>query len=98
MHTLTISAKFAPFDLKAGSGDTAAERFAERILDVLEQYAPNIRKAIVARQFRTPLDIARQYGLTRGAVLHGASLPHQLFSSRPFPRCSSSPSPVRSLH
>jgi len=98
MHTLTISAKFAPFDLKAGSWDTEAERFAERILDVLEQYAPNIRKAIVARQWRTPLDMEREYGLTRGDVFHGAILPHQMFSFRPVPGWSSYRTPIRGLY
>jgi len=98
MHTLTISAKFGPFDLKAGSWDTDAERFAERILDVLERYAPNIRKAIVARQWRTPLDMEREYGLTRGDVFHGAILPHQMFSFRPVPGWSSYRTPIRGLY
>ena len=98
MHTMTISAKFAPFDLRRGSWDSEAEPFAERILDVLERYAPNIRKAIVARQWLTPLDMEREYGLTRGDVFHGAILPHQMFSFRPVPGWSSYRMPVRGLY
>jgi phytoene dehydrogenase-like protein len=98
MHTMTISAKFAPFDLRTGSWDTEAERFAERILDVVEAYAPNFRKAIVARQWRTPLDMEREYGLTRGDVFHGAILPHQMFSFRPVPGWSSYRTPIRGLY
>ncbi len=51
MHTLTISAKFAPFDLAEGTWDATAEGFAERILDVYEGYAPNLRRAIVAKHW-----------------------------------------------
>jgi phytoene dehydrogenase-like protein len=98
MHTMTISAKFAPFDLWNGTWDTEGEAFAERIIDVLEGYAPNIRRAIVARQWRTPLDMEREYGLTRGDVFHGAILPHQMFSFRPVPGWSSYRTPVRGLY
>jgi phytoene dehydrogenase-like protein len=98
MHTMTISAKFAPFDLRTGSWDSEAEPFAERIIDVLEAYAPNIRRAIIARQWRTPLDMEREYGLTRGDVFHGAILPHQMFSFRPVPGWSSYRTPVRGLY
>ena len=98
MHTLTISAKFAPFDLREGSWDSAAEGFSERIIDVVDQYAPNIRRAIIARQWRSPLDMEREYGLTRGDVFHGAILPHQMFSFRPVPGWSSYRTPVRGLY
>ena len=98
MHTLTVSAKFAPFDLRAGSWDTEGAKFAERILDVLETYAPNIRPAIVAVHWRSPLDMEREYGLTRGDVFHGAILPHQMFSFRPVPGWSSYRTPVRGLY
>lgn len=98
MHTLTISAKFAPFDLQSGSWDVEAERFAERILDVLEEYAPNIRRAIVGRQMVSPLDLEREYGLTRGDAFHGAILPHQMFSFRPVPGWSAYRTPVDGLY
>lgn len=98
MHTLTISAKFAPFDLAEGSWDTQAEKFADRIIDVLEPYAPNIRRAIVATSWRSPLDMEREYGLTRGDVFHGAILPYQMFTFRPVPGWSSYRTPIRGLY
>ena len=98
MHTLTISAKFAPFDLASGSWDKEAERFAERIIDVLEAYAPNIRRAIVAMRWRSPLDMEREYGLTRGDVFHGAILPYQMLSFRPVPGWSQYRTPLKGLY
>lgn len=99
MHTLTVSAKFAPFDLASGrSWDEEGPGFAERVIDVLEAYAPNIRKAIVAAHSVSPLDMEREYGLTRGDVFHGAILPYQMFSFRPVPGWSQYRTPVRGLY
>jgi len=98
MHTLTVSAKFAPFDLASGSWDTEAKPFADRIVELLEQYAPNIRRAVVAMHWRSPLTMEQEYGLTRGDVFHGAILPYQMFSFRPVPGWSSYRTPVRGLY
>ncbi len=98
MHTLTVSAKFAPYNLAQGSWDSEAERFADRIIDVLEAYAPNVRRAIIATRWRSPLDMEREYGLTRGDVFHGAILPYQMFSFRPVPGWSQYRTPVPGLY
>jgi phytoene dehydrogenase-like protein len=97
MHTLTVSAKFAPFEC-AGGWDRHAETFAGRILDTIEAYAPNIRRAVVAMDWRSPLDMEREYGLTRGDVFHGAILPHQMFSFRPVPGWAKYRTPIRGLY
>jgi len=98
MHSLTVSAKFAPFDLASGSWDTEARVFADRIVELLEQYAPNIRRAVVAMHWRSPLTMEQEYGLTRGDVFQGAILPYQMFSFRPVPGWSSYRTPVRGLY
>src|SRR5207253_1636211 len=84
-----LPVKFAPFDLASGSWDTEARVFADRIVELLEQYAPNIRRAVVAMHWRSPLTMEQEYGLTRGDVFHGAILPYQMFSFRPVPGWSS---------
>ena len=98
MHTLTVSAKFAPFDLTNGSWETESNRFADRIIETLAQYAPNISRAIVATHWRSPLTMETEYGLTRGDVFHGAILPYQMFSFRPIPGWSSYRTPIRGLY
>src|SRR6266699_149353 len=75
-----------------------SEPFANRILDVLEGYAPNIRRAVIAMRWRSPLDMEREYGLTRGDVFHGAILPDQMFSFRPVPGWARYRTPVRGLY
>ncbi|OGS48001.1 MAG: hypothetical protein A3K68_00770 [Euryarchaeota archaeon RBG_16_68_13] len=97
-HTLTVSAKFAPFELRGTTWDREGEVFAERILDVLEAYAPNIRRAVVAKHWYTPADMEREHGLTRGDVFHGAILPYQMFSFRPVPGWAQYRTPVAGLY
>ncbi len=97
-HVLTASVKFAPFDLAQGTWDTQGEAFADLILDTLEAYAPNVRKILIAKTWITPLDMEREYGLTRGDVFHGAILPYQMFSFRPVPGWAQYRSPVAGLY
>lgn len=98
MHTLTVSSKFAPFSLARGTWQSEGERFAERILDTIEAYAPNIRKLILAKHWITPLDMEREYGLTRGDVFHGMILPYQMFSFRPVPGWARYRTPIEGLY
>ena len=98
MHALSASVKFAPFDLARGSWDSEGEVFAERILDTLEAYAPNLRRAVLARHWYDPQDMEREFGLTRGDVFHGAILPYQMFSFRPVPGWATYRTPVERLY
>ena len=98
MHTLSASCKFAPYDLANGTWDTEGEKFADAILDSIETYAPNVRKIILAKTWITPLDMEREYGLTRGDVFHGAIFPYQMFSFRPVPGWSRYRTPIERLY
>jgi phytoene dehydrogenase-like protein len=98
MHTLTASCKFAPYELVDGTWDTEGEKFADAILDTLEAYAPNIRKILLAKSWITPLDMEREYGLTRGDNFHGAIFPYQMFSFRPVPGWARYRTPVKRLY
>lgn len=97
-HSLTASCKFAPFEPAQGTWDTEGEAFAEKILDTLEEYAPNLRRIVLAKKWITPLDMEREYGLTRGDVFHGAILPYQMFSFRPVPGWARYRTPIEGLY
>jgi phytoene dehydrogenase-like protein len=56
------------------------------VIDTIERYAPNIRRAIVSKQVITPKDIERIAGITGGNIFHGELLLHQLFFLRPAPQ------------
>ncbi|HKZ89367.1 MAG TPA: NAD(P)/FAD-dependent oxidoreductase [Thermoplasmata archaeon] len=98
MHTLTVSAKFAPFRPVKGSWEDESEPFADRILDVLEAYAPNIRSAVIAKHTVSPAQMESEYGLTQGDVFHGAIMPYQMLSFRPVVGWAKYRTPIRGLY
>ncbi len=64
------------------------EPFSERVLDVIEEYAPNIRSLIIDRRTLTPLDLERRFGLTGGNIFHGEMSLDQMYSMRPVAHCA----------
>ena len=47
-HIMGIFLQYAPYTLRDSNWDELREPFAQRILDVIEEYAPNIRSIIPA--------------------------------------------------
>ena len=65
------------------SWDDAREAAADAVIDAVNGYAPNFKANIIAREIYTPLDMEREFGLTRGDIFHGALGLDQLFLGRP---------------
>jgi len=82
-HVMSIHVQFAPYQLKAGDWDSRSEELADTVVNVLSNYAPNIKSLIVAGQLMTPLDLERTYGLSGGQIHHGEMALDQLFAFRP---------------
>jgi phytoene dehydrogenase-like protein len=82
-HVMSIHAQFAPYQLKEGDWDLRSEELADTVVNVLSNYAPNIKELIVAGQLMTPLDLERTYGLAGGQIHHGEMSLDQLFAFRP---------------
>jgi phytoene dehydrogenase-like protein len=70
--------QYAPYKLREGNWDDIKESFADRCVDVIARYAPNIRRIILHRQVLSPLDLERTFGLTGGNIFQGAMPLHQL--------------------
>ncbi|MBV9787216.1 MAG: NAD(P)/FAD-dependent oxidoreductase, partial [Chloroflexi bacterium] len=68
--------------------DSIAEREADKLLDVMYRYAPNMRGAITNRYIQTPLELERKLGLLRGNVMHVEMSFDQMFCFRPLPELS----------
>ena len=84
-HTMTLGVQQLPFDLAGTDWDTIRDEWADRVLEVLFRYAPNLRGHIIERVIITPKDLERDYGLTGGNIFHGAMFFDQLFNNRPTP-------------
>jgi phytoene dehydrogenase-like protein len=85
-HVMSCFVQYAPYDIEGGWDDETRNAFGETVISTLEQYAPNIRRAIVGMQVITPKDIERIAGITGGNIFHGELLLHQIFFLRPVPQ------------
>jgi phytoene dehydrogenase-like protein len=82
-QAMSVIVQYAPYRLRDGDWDTERERLGDRVLQVLEAYAPGITALVTARQVLTPLDLERDYGLTEGHPMHGEPALDQWFGWRP---------------
>ena len=90
--------QYAPYELDRQHWDDIKEDFADRCIDLLARYAPNIPEAIEHRQVLSPLDLERTFGLTGGNIMQGAMPLDQLFWMRPVPGWADHRTPVRGLY
>ncbi len=97
-HIMGIFLQYAPYTLKGTTWDQQREPYSERILDVIEDYCPNIREIVVDRQTLTPLDLERRFGLTGGNIFHGEMSLDQMFVLRPVAGWARYRTPVRGLY
>ena len=53
------------------------------IIDLVNEFAPNFRAAILGQQILSPWDLEQEFGLVGGDIFHGALSLNQLYSARP---------------
>jgi phytoene dehydrogenase-like protein len=96
-HLMSMFIQYAPYRLREGNWDQLREGFADRCFDLLDEYAPNFKRSVLARQVLTPLDLERTFNLTGGNIFQGAMSLNQLFFCRPVPGFADYRTPVRGL-
>ena len=97
-HVLFAWAQYHPYELSNGEDwDAIAEREADKIYDVVCEYAPNMRGAMIDRYIQTPLEIERKLGLRRANVMHLEMSLDQMFMFRPLPELSTYTTPIPGL-
>jgi phytoene dehydrogenase-like protein len=97
-HLMSMFVQYAPTNLRDANWDDVRDAFADRCFDVLTEYAPNFRRAVIDRQVLSPLDIERRFGLTGGNIFQGAMSLNQLFFLRPVPGYAKYRTPIRGLY
>lgn len=86
-------------EIEATSWDEAGEPYADRIVQILEQYAPGIESQILDRVIYTPTDIERQNpNLIGGDTGGGSHHLRQYFLFRPFANYSNYQMPLKNLY
>ena len=96
-HTISLWGHHVPYRVE---GDVAAARdqLAERMTDLIGEYAPNFRASVLARQVWLPVDIERRYGMTGGQIFHGDLMPDQVLWGRPFIGSGGHRAPVKGVY
>jgi phytoene dehydrogenase-like protein len=95
---MSMFVQYGPYRLSGTTWEAERERFGDRCLEILADYAPNVRRAVVYREVLAPPDQERIFGLTGGNIFHGAMNPDQLFSMRPVPGYADYRTPIRDLY
>ena len=97
-HLMSMFVQYAPYTLREGSWDERRDAFADRCFDLLDEYAPNFKRSVLARQVLTPIDLERVFNLTGGNIFQSAMTPSQLFAFRPVPGYARYRTPIRGLY
>ncbi|GGK55513.1 phytoene desaturase family protein [Salinarimonas ramus] len=106
-HVLWVQVRVLPAEIAGDAAGTITARdwesakgaYAERVLDVVERYAPGLRGKILGRAVHSPADLERDDpNLIGGDSLAGSHHLDQNFLFRPVPGWSRYATPVKGLH
>ncbi len=98
-HTLFLWGQYYPYTLADGqSWDQIGQQVADRMLDKLAEYAPNVKDAVIGQLVEHPLYLERELGLLRGNVMHLEMSIDQMFMLRPALTMSNYRGPLKGLY
>jgi len=104
-HTAWIEF-FAPYQIagKDGTGmkgtgwtEELKEQVADRIVDKLADYAPNVKNSIIARRVESPPELSERTGFLRGNHYHIDMTLDQMVFFRPLPEIANYKTPIEGL-
>ena len=98
-HVASLFCQHVAPELPGGrSWDEAKDAVADIVIATVDRYAPGFAGSVIGRQVLSPLDLEREFGLTRGDIFHGALSLNQLFSARPALGYAAYRGPVKRLY
>jgi beta-carotene ketolase (CrtO type) len=104
-HTLWIEF-FAPYQIENAEGtglhgtgwtDELKNKVADRVLDKLADYAPNVKNAVMARSVESPAELGDRLGALKGNYYHIDMSLEQMIFFRPLPELANYKTPVKGL-
>ncbi|HEY9768398.1 MAG TPA: NAD(P)/FAD-dependent oxidoreductase [Coleofasciculaceae cyanobacterium] len=105
-HTMWIEF-FAPYQIagKEGTGlkgtgwtDELKNQVADRVIDKLADYAPNVKDAIIARRVESPAELGERLGAYKGNYYHVDMTLDQMVFFRPLPEIANYTTPIDKLY
>ena len=97
-HVMSITAKYAPYQLRNGSWEGHREAFVDAVLSTLGEYAPKLRDSILHKEVLLPSDLEARFGLPEGNGNHGEMTLDQFLHMRPLPGYAQYKAPVEGLY
>jgi phytoene dehydrogenase-like protein len=99
-HVMSMFTQYFPYKLAPDAGTLEAnkKRYAERCIDIMTEYAPNFRKAVINYQVLAPADLEATFGLTGGNIMQGVMSLSSLGFMRPLAGYADYRTPVKGLY
>ncbi|MGB3653196.1 MAG: beta-carotene ketolase CrtO [Rivularia sp. (in: cyanobacteria)] len=105
-HTLWIEF-FAPYQIKDAEGtglngtgwtDELKNKVADRVIDKLADYSPNVKNATIARAVESPAELGERLGAYKGNYYHIDMTLDQMIFFRPLPEIANYKTPIDDLY
>jgi beta-carotene ketolase (CrtO type) len=105
-HTVWIEF-FAPYQIAGlegtghlGTGwtDDLKHKVADRVVDKLAEYAPNVKTATIARRVESPSELGERLGALKGNYYHIDMTLDQMVFFRPLPELANYKTPIEGLY
>jgi phytoene dehydrogenase-like protein len=90
-HVLSAIVQYVPHQ-------AAADGFAKRVIDLLDQHAPGLRHSVQAAELLTPTDIEREFRIAGGHWHHAELALDQFLMVRPVPGAAQYRTPLDGLY
>jgi phytoene dehydrogenase-like protein len=97
-HIMSLFTQWVPSDWSEAPHQTELDAYADRMIDMYDQVAPNFKASILHRDVVGPYEMEQEYGLIGGNIFHGELSLEQLFHMRPAPGFSDYRTPVSGLY
>ncbi len=97
-HVASLFVQYAPYEPVDGGWEVWRDRFADRVLALVDEVAPGFSASVLHREVLAPPDLERIFGLPGGNIFHGAMTPDRLLFTRPLGGWSRYRTPVPGLY
>jgi phytoene dehydrogenase-like protein len=97
-HIMSLFTQWVPSDWNTEPHTEELEAYADRLVDLYTELAPNFKGSILHRDIVGPHEMEQEYGLVGGNIFHGELSIEQLFHMRPAPGYADYRTPIGGLY
>jgi phytoene dehydrogenase-like protein len=97
-HIMSLFTQWVPSDWPSEPHTEELEAYADRLVDLYNDLAPNFKASITHRDIVGPYEMEQEYGLVGGNIFHGELSIEQLFHMRPAPGYADYRTPISGLY